>query len=41
MQVMTLPPDWEGFVALGGVVGSHRPSPWTELGGPWPVPQDG
>jgi len=26
------------FVALGGVVGTHRPSPWTELGGPWPVP---
>jgi mannose-6-phosphate isomerase-like protein (cupin superfamily) len=26
------------FVALGGVVGAHRPSPWTELGGPWPVP---
>jgi hypothetical protein len=26
------------FVALGGVVGAHRPSPWTELGGPWPTP---
>jgi len=26
------------FVALGGYVGAHRPSPWTELGGPWPVP---
>jgi hypothetical protein len=26
------------FLALGGVVGSHRPSPWTELGGPWPTP---
>jgi mannose-6-phosphate isomerase-like protein (cupin superfamily) len=26
------------FVALGGVVGAHRPSPWTELGGPWPAP---
>jgi hypothetical protein len=26
------------FVALGGLVGAHRPSPWTELGGPWPVP---
>jgi hypothetical protein len=28
------------FIALGGVVGAHRPSPWTELGGPWPVPQE-
>ena len=26
------------FLALGGVVGAHRPSPWTELGGPWPTP---
>jgi hypothetical protein len=26
------------FVALGGIVGAHRPSPWTELGGPWPTP---
>jgi hypothetical protein len=26
------------FVALGGVVGAHRPSAWTELGGPWPTP---
>jgi hypothetical protein len=26
------------FVALGGLVGAHRPSPWTELGGPWPTP---
>jgi mannose-6-phosphate isomerase-like protein (cupin superfamily) len=28
------------FIALGGVVGAHRPSPWTELGGPWPAPQE-
>jgi hypothetical protein len=28
------------FVALGGLVGAHRPSPWTELGGPWPEPQN-
>jgi mannose-6-phosphate isomerase-like protein (cupin superfamily) len=26
------------FVALGGRVGAHTPSPWTELGGPWPIP---
>jgi hypothetical protein len=26
------------FVALGGVPGSFAASPWTELGGPWPVP---
>jgi hypothetical protein len=31
-------PEGIRFVALGGVVGAHRPSPWTELGGPWPVP---
>ena len=31
-------PDGIRFVALGGVVGAHAPSPWTELGGPWPVP---
>ncbi len=31
-------PEGIRFVALGGVVGSHAPSPWTELGGPWPVP---
>jgi mannose-6-phosphate isomerase-like protein (cupin superfamily) len=34
-------PGQEGirFIALGGVPGSFRPSAWTELGGPWPVPQ--
>jgi mannose-6-phosphate isomerase-like protein (cupin superfamily) len=26
------------YVAIGGVVGVHRASPWTELGGPWPTP---
>lgn len=26
------------FVALGGVPGAFSPSPWTELGGPWPRP---
>ena len=27
------------FLALGGVPGTFRHSPWTEIGGPWPVPQ--
>jgi mannose-6-phosphate isomerase-like protein (cupin superfamily) len=31
-------PEGIRFVAVGGVVGVHTPSPWTELGGPWPVP---
>ena len=31
-------PEGIRFVALGGLVGAHQPSPWTELGGPWPVP---
>ncbi len=26
------------FVALGGIPGAHSPSPWTQLGGPLPVP---
>lgn len=26
------------LLALGGVPGAHQPSPWTELGGPLPVP---
>jgi hypothetical protein len=30
--------DGVQFVALGGVPGSFSPSPWTELGGPWPTP---
>jgi mannose-6-phosphate isomerase-like protein (cupin superfamily) len=25
------------FIALGGVVGAHKPSAWTELGGPLPA----
>lgn len=33
-------PEGLRFLALGGVVGAHAPSPWTELGGPWPVPAD-
>jgi hypothetical protein len=31
-------PDGVRFVALGGVPGSFSASPWTELGGPWPIP---
>jgi hypothetical protein len=31
-------PDGIRFVALGGVPGTFRPSPWTEVGGPWPDP---
>ena len=31
-------PDGIQYVAIGGVVGAHQPSPWTELGGPWPTP---
>jgi mannose-6-phosphate isomerase-like protein (cupin superfamily) len=31
-------PEGIRFVALGGVIGAHTASPWTELGGPWPVP---
>lgn len=32
-------PGGEGirFIALGGVPGAFRPSPWTELGGPLPA----
>jgi hypothetical protein len=32
-------PEGIRLIALGGVPGSFRASPWTELGGPWPVPQ--
>ncbi len=28
------------FIALGGVPGSFKASPWTELGGPLPVPPE-
>jgi hypothetical protein len=31
-------PEGITFLALGGVPGSFQPSPWTELGGPQPVP---
>jgi hypothetical protein len=31
-------PEGIRFVAIGGRIGAHRPSPWTELGGPWPAP---
>lgn len=36
-------PGEEGirFVALGAVPGSYDPSPWSELGGPLPVPREG
>jgi hypothetical protein len=30
--------DGVRFVALGGIPGVHHPSPWTQLGGPLPVP---
>lgn len=26
------------FIALGGLPGAHAPSPWTQLGGPLPIP---
>ena len=26
------------FIAIGGLVGTHSASAWTELGGPWPAP---
>jgi hypothetical protein len=32
-------PDGVRFLALGGVPGTFRHSPWTELGGPLPAPQ--
>ena len=31
-------PDGVRFIALGGVPGSFAASPWTELGGPLPLP---
>ena len=31
-------PSGVRFVALGGVAGTFAPSPWTELGGPPPMP---
>jgi mannose-6-phosphate isomerase-like protein (cupin superfamily) len=40
-QLRQILPGHEGvrFIALGGVPGSFHPSPWTELGGPWPGSQ--
>jgi len=39
-QLRRIVPGDEGirFVALGAVPGTFEPSPWTELGGPPPVP---
>jgi hypothetical protein len=39
-QLRRIVPGEQGirFVALGAVPGTFRPSPWTELGGPLPVP---
>ena len=39
-QLRRIVPGDEGirFVALGAVPGTFSPSPWTELGGPPPVP---
>jgi hypothetical protein len=39
-QSRRIVPGEEGirFVALGGVPGTFRPSPWPELGGPLPMP---
>ncbi len=39
-QLRKIVPGPEGlrFVALGGVPGSYSPAPWSELGGPLPVP---
>jgi hypothetical protein len=31
-------PNGIQYVAIGGAVGAHKASPWTELGGPWPTP---
>ena len=41
-QLRRIVPGADGirFVALGGVPGSFRQSPWTELGGPLPVPPE-
>lgn len=39
-QLRRIVPGGDGlrFIALGGVPGAFSPSPWTELGGPDPVP---
>jgi hypothetical protein len=31
-------PEGIRFIAIGGLVGTHSASAWTELGGPWPTP---
>lgn len=39
-QLRQILPGGEGirFIALGGIPGAYQPSPWTQLGGPLPVP---
>ena len=39
-QRLRIVPGADGirYVAIGGLVGAHEASPWTELGGPWPTP---
>jgi hypothetical protein len=41
-QLRKIVPGAEGirFIALGAVPGSFEPSPWSELGGPLPIPRD-
>jgi mannose-6-phosphate isomerase-like protein (cupin superfamily) len=40
-QLRRIEPGEEGiqFIALGAVPGSFDPSPWSELGGPLPIPR--
>jgi mannose-6-phosphate isomerase-like protein (cupin superfamily) len=38
LRQITPGPDGVRLVALGGVPGTFSASPWTELGGPLPVP---
>jgi hypothetical protein len=41
-QLRKIVPGNEGiqFIALGAAPGSFDPSPWSELGGPLPIPRD-
>ena len=41
-QLRKIVPGEEGiqFIALGAVSGTFDPSPWSELGGPLPVPRE-
>lgn len=41
-QLRRIVPGEQGirFVALGGTPGAFAPSPWTELGGPLPIPPE-